>query len=606
MTGYASIDKPWLKYYEADSYEIATTEPDNSTVWSFLEKRLKSQNNTIPALEYFGRTISRSDLIKNVYNWARIFRGMGIREDEVVIFYCPWLPEICYMIFALNHIGAIPYFVKLTITEKELRKECCSSRFAVVFDGMWNNVSTVLRENSFEKVIFVSAETDMPFPLKQIVKLSNVWKNRGIPHSDKYLTTKKAAKLYSKIYSGNLEGKYSADRVAFITSSSGTTVNGSVKGIMDTNRSVIAQTYNYIADGRFERFEKGTRSLVNLPPAASTSINCLLIQPLYFDAVCIIEPRLSEDSIYDQIVRTKPSIVVTTGSIWHAFCESIKKHKNTNLSFLRLPIIGGEGVTPEDYDSMSRLIQESQSPTAFVNGFGLSEMFSVLTIEKNNMLSDIQKKDVNSVGIPYPSVVCGVFDSSGKELEYGNRGELYVKAPTMMKGYYGKKELTEKSIVDGWLHTGDLFEIDKNGILYYYGRMSDAVITPSGETIYLFDIVNKLQKNIAIKYAMVNAYPLANNETALMAHIILADQKMEIVDILSSLDSAVTELLPRNMYIRGYKIQQGRFRSSPTTAKIDRNSYFNELDGYLKFNGTYLENVSLIKKENGQFAIHIG
>ena len=501
LTGYPSIDKPWLKYYKSDAYSIATTQPEDCTVWAFFEKRLQSQGNTTPALEYFGRKISRPDFIKNVYKWARIFKGMGIKEDEVVIFYCPWFPEICYMLFALNHIGAAPYFVKLTISEEDLRNECRNSRFAVVYDGMWANVNVVLKEDKFEKVIFVSAETDMPMPLKTIVSLSNAKIRKALPHSEKYLTTKQAAKIYGD-FGGQLEVKYDPDRIAFITSSSGTTVNGSVKGIMDTNRSVISQTYNYLAVGRFDRFDCQPRSLVNLPPAASTSLNCLFLQPLYFNAICIIEPRLSEDTIYKQITKTKSAVVVTTGSLWHAFCESLEKDKDADLSFMRLPVIGGEGVTPEDFQRMSAMIIEHHSPMAFVNGFGQSEMFSVMTIEKDNMIQDIAVKEANSVGIPYPSIVCGVFDSEGNELGYNTRGELYVKGPTMMKGYYGKEKLTEESVVDGWLHTGDIFEIDENGIFYYYGRMTNSVTLPSGETLYLFDIENQILKDKNVRYAM--------------------------------------------------------------------------------------------------------
>ena len=126
---------------------------------------------------------------------------------------------------------------------------------------------------------------------------------------------------------------------------------------------------------------------------------------------------------------------------------------------------------------------------------------------------------------------------------------------------------------------------------------------PSGAPLYLFDIENQILTNENVKYAMVNAYPLENDETALMAHIVLKDTARKLKDVLSSLDLSLQNFLPKGMDIHGYKIQVGRFKASPTTAKIDRNSYYCELDGYLNPEGDRLRQVSLFKNNEGKYAI---
>ena len=135
LTGYPSVDKPWLKYYPEGAWERATNIPENCTVWDIIEKRL-AEYRDVPAIEYFGRTISRGAFIDSVYLWARAFKGMGVREDEVVPVYGPFFPTICSMTFALNVIGATPYFLKLAISPEALEEETKDARFAVVFDDM--------------------------------------------------------------------------------------------------------------------------------------------------------------------------------------------------------------------------------------------------------------------------------------------------------------------------------------------------------------------------------------------------------------------------------------------------------------------------------------
>ncbi len=112
LTGFPSIDKPWLKYYIENAEEEANSIPENKTVWDVMEESLKKYTD-IPALEYFGREISRKEFIANVYLWAKALKALGVKENEIVAYYGPFMPDTCYMIFALNMIGACPYFLKL-------------------------------------------------------------------------------------------------------------------------------------------------------------------------------------------------------------------------------------------------------------------------------------------------------------------------------------------------------------------------------------------------------------------------------------------------------------------------------------------------------------
>ena len=592
MTGYPSIDKPWLKYYAINAPEIAVTYPKNKSLWDIIEDKLIEQGNEVPALEYFGKKVSRINFIKTVYKYASAFKSFGIAEDEIVAVYSPWFPEIAYSLCALNLIGAVSYFLKLEMPKNALAEETSRSRVAIVYDGMWDKVKSELQKDRFEKVIFISASDSMPFPIKQIVGIKTP-KIKISQNNKKYIYFLDFLKKYSS-HMKNLKASFVAGRTAFITSSSGTS-GGVIKGIMTTNEAAIIQQLHPEAAGM--KFQKGTKCLVNLPPTAATALNCLFLNSLYYNVTAVIEPRLSETDYYSQVLKYKPAVTMMTGAFWETFFRQayhdIKIGKTPDLSFLEMPIIGGDGATVSDIKMFNKILKLCGSKVPMMPGYGLSETFATIAFSHILGVFDLNKKFVSPVGVPYPAVNVGIFGVNGKELRYNERGELWIKTPSSMKGYFGKEELTHEVSIDGWIHTGDIFEMDENGILYYYGRKTDSVTAANGETIYLFDLTNELLKDKAVKYAMVNFMRQSECKTDLAVHLVLKRKCTEpISDILCRLDKKMERLLPDGIAVKGYKLHDKTFRASPTTAKKDRNGYIKELNGYLKYNGGKIISVS--------------
>lgn len=593
LTGYPSIDKPWLKYYREGAAEAASTIPSGITVWDFIEARLKEQGDAVPALEYFGKTVSRSQFIENVYLWARVFKGMGVKENEIVSVHGIWTPEICYIIFALNLIGAVGYYQKLDISKENLEKETAESRFAVALDVLWDNVKDVFCEERFEKVIVLSLADSMPFLPKIGFSASMRKQHKAIYADGKNMTATQAIKTYGG-YSGILKANFVPERITFITSSSGTTVGGPVKGVMATNEAAISQIIQ--ADVAEVSYFAEKRCLTFLSPTAATGMACAYFYPLYFNMVTIMEPRINENTFCSHMLKLRPQTAIMTGSWWEMMFHQIENDQNAgksiDLGYFDMPILGGEGSTVEDLKWINELLKKCGSRVPMFCGYGLSETFSVMSVWKETLpesLFDVDKPVINS-GLVYPGLTVGVFDKDGNELPYNTTGELWVKGPTMTKGYYNKPELTEKTLVDGWLRTGDIFEIDENGILYYYGRMTDRIELSDGTTLYMFDIVNELRKDSSIKYAMVNVMKSKNGEK-LAVHLVLFDENDDKATVLKRLEERICAYLPTGIEIAGYKFHKSAFRASPTTAKKDRNSYANELDGYFTLKGGNLSAV---------------
>jgi long-chain acyl-CoA synthetase len=588
-TGFASTDMPWLNYYEPLAFERATNIPNNMTVWDILEKSF-DEHLDVPALEYFKKEISRPNFANSVYTWARALRGMGIEENEVVPIYGTLFPEIGAITLALNMIGATPYFLKLEMSKKNFEEETSEAKFAIVFDGMWDKVKDIFSDDRFKKVIIATATDSMLSPQKELIAFLNYIeqiKNKSrVPRTNKYVWIDQAKKM-ANYYTGEVKVPFQPNRNAFITSSSGTSLSGLVKGTIATNEGVIAQLYQ--ADNAKINYNVGDRCLTNLPPTASTSLNCLFFLPLFRGMTIVNDPRISEAGFYKQMMTTRPNVALTTGSLWEAFFrnaeQDLTRGRKIDLSYAKMWIIGGEGTNLEYFKEWNELMKKCGSDTPLYSGYGMSEVFSVLSVETTESSIDAIQKNtpIISVGIPYPGTNVKIVDKQGHEVKYNERGELLIKSQASMKGYYQKPDLSNKALADGWVHTGDIFSIDENGILYLWGRADDKIVLPNGNDIYLFDLANQIRTDKDIDDVFVNAMPLADGTLSLVAHIIfnkdfIGDKKEKYVQF----DLMLKELLPEEITIDGYKEHFVTFKCSPTTVKKDRKGLMKELDGYIK------------------------
>lgn len=582
-TGLATIDQPWLQQYPNYNASIQGNYINDKTVWDVTESLLEKYSH-IPHIEYFGRKISREEFAKYVVTWARTFRALGVEKGEHIPLYVPATPESFAMFFAANAIGAIPYYQKLAITKDALEMETKEAKIAIVFDGLWGNVKDVFSNDRFKNVIITSAADSMMFPLKQVMKMKSYFEEKktksGVPKNSKYIWTDDAIKM-AKYYNGEYKIPFEPNRIATITTSSGTTSNN-VKGIMDTNEGILASLACTI--NAETGYTEGKRTLTNFPPTASTSLNCLQLLPTFTGGTIVFDPRVDIAKIYDQIMKYKPNISILTGSVWERFViDLLKQEKNGkkhDLSWIDYLIMGGSGTTPEILNHINTVLRERGAQRDISVGYGLSEVFGVLSVAKynGNYKESENKKDVIGVGIPLPGYVVGVFDENGNELPYGKgfRGELWVKAPSNMEGYYEKPEVTAKTLVDGWVHTGDLCEIDDLGNIYVYGRLKNT-INIDNKQVYLFDITNDLRKSFKLHDVIVENRRLDNGEISLVVYFVQNESaKADSKELMCAMDEYLGS---KNILINGYKEFEESLPIDPTTLKPRRR----DNDGFVKY-----------------------
>ena len=563
LTGYASIDKPWLKYYKMDAYEKALNTPRNKSIFTFYKENV-FVNPEFPVIKYFNAVFTTKQFLEMIDMWAKAFRAVGVNEDEMVPVYATWSPEIAAIFFALNKIGAYPYFEKLEITEHALHEETVGAKVAVVFEPLWNeNAKAVFGEDRFQKVFMVGLADSMRFPLKQLVAIKGKQFRGNGTNLNKYIFKSQVKKL-AESYSGPIEAPFKENRIAIITTSSGTT-SSVVKGIIDTNESGLSNILGtaYSEPG----FITGKECFVTLPPTASTAINCFFLLPLYRGMTVRIDPRADEENWTRLLLKYKPSLSINTGSLWYSFyrnvSDMISKGQRVDLSFADSFIMGGSGVTKEQFSFMNDIAEQCSAPHEVVSGYGCSEFFGVITVDKYE-IKNTSQLSVIDVGIPIPGAIIGVFDDDGNEVKYGERGEIRAKGPSVMHGYFGKPEQTKQMFDGEWLKTGDIGEIDENGYLYVYGRKKHA-ITVNGKTLYLFDIANALRRIFELEDCMVEKKKITEDKESIVIYFVQkSSSRKQIKDIIYAMNDFANE---QGFAVDGYREFETAFPISPTTLK---------------------------------------
>ena len=243
----------------------------------------------------------------------------------------------------------------------------------------------------------------------------------------------------------------------------------------------------------------------------------------------------------------------------------ISKVKNSLGGRLRAFIVGAAPLSPDVINSFKNLHIKS------IQGYGLTEC-SPLVAGNNDFYI---KPD--AVGLPIPNVSYKI----DKPDETGV-GEILVKGPNVMLGYYKNEEETKKTIVDGWFHTGDLGKVDDDGWLYITGRLKTVIVTQNGKNIYPEEIEHYLNENPLISESLVTGVPdektdevyvnaqIFPNLDAIKEYLKCAiPQKEEIKAIIKDIIASVNKKLPNYKHIKSFIVKDEEFEKT-TTQKIKR------------------------------------
>ncbi|WP_308014962.1 class I adenylate-forming enzyme family protein [Nocardia coffeae] len=277
---------------------------------------------------------------------------------------------------------------------------------------------------------------------------------------------------------------------ALVIYTSGTT--GRPKGVVLDHANIAAMCAMLV--GALE-LDDTDHSLLILPLFHVNGIMASILSPLLAGGQATIAGRFSASAFFDLVERVRPTYFSAVPSIY-AILVVQPVELTPDISSLRRVICGA---APMPAELIERF--ETRFGVPIVEGYGLSEGTCASTLNPPR-----GPRKPGTVGVPLPGQTVAIMDDTGRLLARGTRGEVVIRGANVMRGYLGREEATAETVVEGWLHTGDVGYFDQDGYLVLVDRIKDMIIR-GGENIYPKEIENVLHAHPAVLEAAVVGAP---------------------------------------------------------------------------------------------------
>ncbi len=504
LTGYPSIDKPWLKYYTEEAANAKL--PECSIYEYLLQNNEDNLNNT--SIVYMGRKITFKNLFNSIENVAKAFKKIGIKKGDIVACISPSFPEVVYSFYAANKLGATSDYFDPRTEPQIVYDELVStnSKVMLIFEDFIPRFKEVIEKAQIPNVIVVSAKDSLPFPIKTLANL----KKNTIPQTyTPFAEMVKESKNDSPVKTVSNIG----DEIALMEHTGGTT--GVPKAVCLTNINVNSISFQ-VREGGNDTSRKNKYLAIAFPFTAYGLIGSQH-DPLIYGMPTYLCFSMDIKEIAKTAVKNKINNMSNTPVVWDGMMGLLKNSK-VDLSFLKNAIVGADTLDSEKEKEINEFLLNHNNPVKLKKGYGMTELASAVSLTFSN-----ESNKIGSVGIPFTHTVISIFDTeTGEELKYNERGEICICGPSVMKGYYNNPEETDKVLKthkDGkvWMHSGDIGHIDEDGFLFIDGRLKRMIINHHGFKIFAPEIEKAISKHNGVDKCCVVGIPDKEYETGQIA-----------------------------------------------------------------------------------------
>ncbi|WP_019519483.1 AMP-binding protein [Faucicola boevrei] len=482
---------PTQKPIWAISYERYNIQPDihlpefHSSLIDLLENRLW-QFAERTAYISGQQKLSYQSLDHQSKIVATYLQSQGFQVGERIGVMLPNLLHYPIIALGIVRAGMVLVSVNPTYTQRELAHQLKDSGIKVLFllDKFQNHVTKITHQLPNLQQVIICQDTDfMGYFANQLRSAVNI--GFGVQLQQNLAWFSKKQTLIKRIYFRQLK-KHSRDAVyqkpnltladvVLVQYTGGTT--GVAKGAMLTHGNIIAnilQIDNLLSSAYDESDDDVDVVLSALPlyHVFSFSICCMLLTYRGFCGLLIANPR-KVDTIIDALAQHPASFILGVNTLFHALLQQ-RHFRQLDFSRLKATIGGGMAILPK----IARTWQHITG-TPIVEGYGLSETAPVVAFNPLTIASF-----TNKIGIPAPATDVKIMNDAEQEVPIGERGEIVVKGPQVMKGYQNLPEETAQSFTkNGYLRTGDIGIMDERGFIKVVDRKKDMIVV-SGFNVY--------------------------------------------------------------------------------------------------------------------------
>jgi len=529
--------KRWYASYPA---EVAPTFDYPKMNAARLLADAAAKHPSRPAVDFLGARLTYAQLLDACYRFANALRTFGVARGDRVAIMLPNCPAAVIAHFGTLMAGAIVVQTNPLYKAHELKFQLndAGAKLLVTLDQLYPRFRPIWSSTPVKRVLIATIAEQLPWPKSWLypLKLKRDKQFVRVPYEGDVYGFREA--LAAAPSDPAMAEADATEDVALLQYTGGTT--GVAKGVMLTHYNLVANAYQSL-HWQYRSIEGEEKYLAALPLFHVFGLTVLMNQAALHAGELILLPRFEPETVLRTIQRKKPTIFPGAPTMYVALINHPKRERY-DLSSIRICV---SGAAPLPLEVQERF--EALSGSRLVEGYGLTEASPVT--HANPIWG---KRKIGSIGLPFPDTDAKIVDpDTGEELPPGEVGELAVRGPQVMKGYWNRPDETALALRDGWLYTGDMGTMDEEGFFTIVDRKKDLIIA-GGFNIYPREIEEVLYEHPAVKEAVVAGVPDAYRGETVKAYVVLRDG--------ANVTAAALEAYCRDM-LAAYKVpRQFEFR----------------------------------------------
>ncbi|HYN04878.1 MAG TPA: long-chain fatty acid--CoA ligase [Vicinamibacteria bacterium] len=507
----AADERPWLRHYdEGVPSTIAVSDvtlpelldrtaaraPGKVALRLFLDPRMP-----VPALTW-------AQLRERTLRFATALFQLGVRKGDRVAIMLPNCPEFVVAFYGALRIGAIPVNTNPMYVAREMREQFGDSgcETLVLLDQFFPRLREIHAATRVRRAIVVDLTEGLPWPARSLARLAQ--SRRGerakVPAETDVSFFHELLRSYPPTPPG---ASLLPTDVALLQYTGGTT--GTPKGAMLTHRNLVANGLQ--ARSWFPRLREEHEVILGAVPLFHAyGLLSVLFLGVAGVAEIVLLPRPRPDAVLEALHRFRPTLFPGVPTLYAGIID----HPRVAEYDLRTGTQCLSGAASLPASVVERF--EALTGGRLVEGYGLTET-SPLT--HGNPIHG--ERRVGSIGVPVPGTDARIVDlATGEPLPPGGEGELEVRGPQVMLGYWNRPAETAEMMHDGWLRTGDISRMDSDGYFYVVDRRKD-MIDASGFKVFPREVEEVLLMHPAVREAVVAGVPDAYRGETVKAFIVL-------------------------------------------------------------------------------------
>jgi acyl-CoA synthetase (AMP-forming)/AMP-acid ligase II len=447
-----------------------------TSVGKILDRVLKKYKNRV-AYKMSEQTFSYDEVGVSINKLANGFLSLGLQKGDRVVMMTTNRIEYIFADFAAAKVGLVkvPLDVMLSLKDIEYRIKDSEAKAVILDEFFYDKAGLFFKDYAFVKHVICVTEK------KEIL-------SQGVMSYHQLLENSPPSNPEIEIDPGDLIA---------IMYTGGTT--GVPKGVTHTHKSYLSIVYSQLVEMDIGEEEV---VLISAPLPHATGFN--LLPALMKGGRIVVTSGFNPEEFFRLVQEEKITWTFMVPTMIYSLLDHPKRGEY-DLSSLRTILYGAAPISP-------RRLEEAITAMGpiFMQGWAQMEIATQGTIFTKRQQADAikhnQKERLKSCGMPVIICQLKIVDDRNKEVGTGSVGELIVRGPQMMKGYWRKEEETKRTIVDGWIHTGDLGYMDEDGFIYLVDRKNDMIIT-GGMNVFSIEVENVLSQHPAVAETIVVGIP---------------------------------------------------------------------------------------------------